>query len=98
MDENIKYILKLYITGHTPRSEQAIKTLSSLCETELDGSYALEVVDVLEFPEQAENEKIMATPTLVRMLPPPIRRIIGDLSDTEKVLIGLDIVPETEDQ
>ncbi|MBF0626654.1 MAG: circadian clock protein KaiB [Magnetococcales bacterium] len=93
MTVNDKYLLKLYITGHTPRSERAIKNLRRLCEQELDGRYEMRVIDILEQPQLAEDEKILATPTLIKMLPPPLRRIIGDLSDTEKVLVGLDLLP-----
>jgi circadian clock protein KaiB len=84
-------ILKLYITGHTPTSNRIIANLHRICEEELGGKYQMEVIDVLERPQLAENEKILATPTLVKELPPPLRRVIGDLSDTEKVLLGLDL-------
>lgn len=86
-----KYILKLYITGQTPRSERAMTNLRHLCEAQLAGRYELVVIDVLERPQLAEAEKILATPTLVREAPPPRRRIVGDLSDTAKVLMGLDL-------
>jgi circadian clock protein KaiB len=86
-----KYYLKLYITGQTPRSQRAINTLYQTCEEVLNGRYELTIIDVLEHPELAEEEKILATPTLVKISPPPLRRIIGDLSDTEKMLIGLDL-------
>lgn len=88
-----KYILKLYITGHTSRSERAIVQLRHICETELAGQYELIIIDILERPQLAEDEKILATPTLVKVLPPPLRRVIGDLSDVEKVLLGLDMAP-----
>lgn len=88
-----KFKLKLYITGRTPRSEQAIVNLRQICEEQLGGDYELIVIDVLERPQLAEEEKILATPTLIKELPPPLRRIIGDLSDREKVLLGLDILP-----
>ncbi len=86
-----KVNLKLYITGHTSRSERAIANLRQICEVELAGQYELAVIDILERPQLAEDEKIMATPTLIRDLPKPMRRIIGDLSDVEKVLLGLDL-------
>src|SRR4051812_37305632 len=86
-----KYVLKLYVTGQTPRSTQAIANLRRLCEEELRGQYEMVVIDVLERPQLAEDEKILATPTLVKELPIPIRRLIGDLSDTERVLLGLDL-------
>ena len=87
-----KYLLKLYITGRTPRSEQAIGNLRHICEEQLNGQYELVIIDVLEEPEQAEEEKIIATPTLIKQIPPPVRRVIGDLSDSEKVLMGLDLL------
>lgn len=86
-----KYILRLYITGQTPKSERAIENLRRICEEELDGQYQMVIIDVLERPQLAEDEKILATPTLIKELPPPLRRIIGDLSDTEKVLLGLEL-------
>jgi circadian clock protein KaiB len=86
-----KHLLTLYVTGQTPRSLRAIASLRELCEQELHGRYELTVVDVLEHPQLAEDQKILATPTVVKELPPPIRRIIGDLSDTERVLLGLDL-------
>lgn len=86
-----KYILRLYITGQTPKSERAIENLRRICEEELNGQYQMVIIDVLERPQLAEDEKILATPTLIKELPPPLRRIIGDLSDTEKVLLGLEL-------
>jgi len=86
-----KYLLRLYITGRTPRSERAITNLQRICEEELRGQYEMVVIDVLERPQLAEDEKILATPMLIKQLPPPLRRIIGDLSDTEKVILGLDL-------
>jgi len=85
------YTLKLFVTGNTPNSLRAIANLKKILAEELKGMYTLQIVDVLKNPQLAEDEKILATPTLSRILPPPIRRIIGDLSDREKVLIGLDI-------
>lgn len=87
-----KYKLKLYVTGQTPNSQRAIKNLKEILANELKGMYELEVIDVLKNPHLAEQEKILATPTLSRVLPLPIRRIIGDLSQKEKVLLGLDLV------
>ncbi len=87
----MKYLLKLYVTGQTPRSLRAIANLRALCEEELKGEYEMVVIDVLERPQLAEDEKILATPTVVKELPTPIRRIIGDLSDSERVLLGLDL-------
>lgn len=91
-----KYLLKLYITGQTARSVRALSNLRRICEKELESQYELIVIDVLERPQLAEDEKIIATPTLIKALPPPVRRIIGDLSNQEKVLLGLDILPERQ--
>ena len=88
-----KYLLRLFVTGKTPRAEKAIANLRLICEQDLGGQYELEVIDVLENPDVAEAEKILATPTLIKRLPPPLRRVIGDLSDKEKVLLGLDVWP-----
>ena len=86
-----KYILTLYVTGTSPRTSIAIDNLNRICAQELDGRYELEIVDVLENPQRAEDEKILATPTLIKQLPPPLRRVIGDLSDKDKVLLGLEV-------
>jgi circadian clock protein KaiB len=88
------YILKLYVAGNTPNSMRALKTLNHILEAEFQGVYALKVIDVLKNPQLAEEDKILATPTLAKILPPPVRKIIGDLSDREKVLIGLDLLYE----
>lgn len=85
------FILKLYISGNSPRAQAAIANLKRICEEDLAGRYTLEIVDVLENPEAAEMDKILATPTLVKSLPPPLRRVIGDLSDKDKVLLGLEV-------
>ncbi|MDQ6690803.1 MAG: circadian clock KaiB family protein [Gemmatimonadota bacterium] len=86
-----KYILTLYVTGTSPRTKVAIDNLNRICAEELEGRYDLEIVDVLEQPQRAEDEKILATPTLIKQLPPPLRRVIGDLSDKDKVLLGLEV-------
>lgn len=83
--------LRLYIAGKTPRAIQAIENLKRICEEHLAGKYQIEVIDLLEHPQLAQGEQIIAVPTLVRKLPTPIRKIIGDLSNTEKVLVGLDV-------
>jgi circadian clock protein KaiB len=88
------YVLKLYVAGNTPTSIRALKTLNNILEKEFQGVYALKVIDVLKNPQLAEEDKILATPTLAKILPPPVRKIIGDLSDREKVLIGLDLLYE----
>jgi circadian clock protein KaiB len=88
------YVLKLYVAGNTPNSVRALRTLKNILEEEFKGIYALKVIDVLKNPQLAEEDKILATPTLSKVLPPPVRKIIGDLSDREKVLIGLDLLYE----
>jgi len=85
------YILRLYIAGKTPRSVAALANLKKICEEHLAGRYKLQVVDLLENPQLARGDQILAIPTLVRSLPLPMRRIIGDLSNTERVLVGLDL-------
>ena len=86
------YLLKLYITGNSINSQRAIANLLKLCREELSNQYQVEIIDVLEEPHKAENEKILVTPTLIKQLPPPLQRIIGDLSNREKVLYGLDLI------
>ncbi len=86
-----KFILRLYIAGQTPRSLTALANLRKICEEHLPGRYELEVVDLIMHPKRARTDQIMAIPTLVRSLPTPIARIIGDLSDSEQVLLGLNI-------
>lgn len=85
--------LRLYTAGQTARSIAALANLRAICEEHLAGRYTIEVVDLLERPQLAQGEQIVAIPTLVRHLPPPMRKIIGDLSNTERVLIGLDLQP-----
>ena len=86
-----KYLLKLFITGQTIRSGRAITNLRRILEKELKKKYELIIIDVLEQPQVAEVRKILATPTLIRESPPPVRRVIGDLSDTKQVLLGLEL-------
>jgi circadian clock protein KaiB len=86
-----KYVLTLYVTGTSPRTRIAIDNLNRICSQELAGKYELEIVDVLEHPQRAEDDRILATPTLIKQLPPPLRRVIGDLSDKDKVLLGLEV-------
>jgi circadian clock protein KaiB len=85
------YTLRLYIAGKTPKSVAALANLKEICEEHLAGRYKLQVVDLLENPQLARGDQILAIPTLVRKLPLPMRRIIGDLSNTERVLVGLDL-------
>ncbi len=84
--------LRLYVAGQTPRSIEAFANLKKICEEHLKGQYVIEVVDLLENPKLAKGDQILAIPTLVRRLPEPLRKIIGDLSDTERVLVGLNIL------
>src|SRR4051812_31744478 len=88
-----EYVLKLFISGRVGRSQLAVQNLHRLCEEALPGRYDLEVIDVLEEPQRAEDHLILATPTVLREAPPPARRIIGDLSDPGRVLLGLDLGP-----
>ncbi len=88
--------LRLYVAGQTPKSLAAFANLKKLCEEHLKGRYTIEVVDLLENPKLARGDQILAIPTLVRKLPPPIRKIIGDLSNTERVLVGLNLYPREE--
>ena len=92
----VKWDLRLYVAGRTPRSVRAFANLKRLCEDHLQGQYRIEVVDLLENPMLADGDQIIAIPTLVRKLPEPIRKIIGDLSNTERVLVGLDLRPAAE--
>ena len=86
-----KYLLRLYITGTTSRSVLALTNLKKICEEYLEGRYELEVIDLYRMPSLAKDEQIIAAPTLIKKLPLPFRRIIGDMSDVEKVLMGLDL-------
>ena len=86
------YILRLYITGNSLNSQRAIANLLKLCKEELSNQYKVEIIDVLEEPQRAEREKILVTPTLIKQLPPPLQRIIGDLSNREKVICGSDLI------
>ncbi len=90
-----KWILRLYIAGMTPAAETALANIKAICTQHLDNSYSIEVIDLLKQPALAEGDQIFAVPTLVRQLPPPLRKIIGDLSNTEKVVVGLDLKPVT---
>ena len=87
------YQLRLFVTGTTPRSARAIQNLRTICEEHLQGGYDLEVIDIYQHPEHVKAEQIVVTPTLVKHWPLPVRKLIGDLSDTLRVLAGLDIVP-----
>jgi circadian clock protein KaiB len=86
-----RYVLRLYVTGMTPRSLEAFTSIKSICERNLQGRYELEVIDIYQHPSLTRDEQIVAVPTLVKQLPLPLRRLIGDLSDEERVLLGLDL-------
>jgi circadian clock protein KaiB len=87
------WILRLYVAGQTKTSAVACSNLKKICEEHLAGKYVVQVIDLLENPQLAEGDQILAVPTLVRRLPPPLKKIVGDLSNTEKVLVGLDLRP-----
>jgi circadian clock protein KaiB len=86
-----KYVLRLYITGITPKSTRSIQNIKKICEENLKGRYELEVIDIYQQPTLAKNEQIIATPTLIKKLPLPLRRLIGDMSNKERILVGLDL-------
>lgn len=91
-----KYVLRLYVTGLTPRSQRAIKNIKKICEEHLKGRYDLEVIDIYKHPALAQGEQIVAAPTLIKKLPLPLRSFIGDLSNTEKILFGMDLRHEKQ--
>jgi circadian clock protein KaiB len=93
-----KWQLRLYTAGQTPKSLAAIKNLKKVCEEHLAGRYEIEVIDLLKNPRLAKDDQIVAIPTLVRKLPDPVRKIIGDLSDTERALVGLQLRPQTPER
>ena len=86
-----RYVLRLFVTGTTPRSMRAISNIKEICKEHLQGRYDLEIIDLYQYPKLAKGEQIIALPTLIKKLPLPIRRLVGELSDSEKVLFGLDI-------
>ena len=88
-----KYVLRLYVTGMTPKSTRAIANVQTLCEEHLAGRYELKIIDIYQQPKLAKEGQIIATPTLIKQLPLPLRRLIGDMSDTEKFLVGIDLKP-----
>ena len=91
----VEYVLRLYVSGQTPRSILAIENMRRICAEYLDQRYTLEVIDIYQHPEACQQEQIIAAPTLIKVLPHPLRRIIGDLSNTGKVLAGLDLRPRS---
>lgn len=94
VEEEERWELRLYVAGQSPKSLRALSNLRKLCEQHLAGRYAIEVIDLVEEPSLARSDDILAIPTLVRRMPAPLRKIIGDLSNTERVLVGLSIRPE----
>ena len=92
--EGEKYILKLYITGMTPRSQEALRNLQKVCREHLADNYELEVIDIYQQPTLAKGDQIVAVPTLIKKLPAPLRRLIGDLSQEDRIIMGLDIKPK----
>jgi circadian clock protein KaiB len=95
-DKKDKWVLRLYVAGQSPKALTAFSNLTKICEEQLNGKYSIEVIDLLKTPEKGSADQIFALPTLVRKLPVPVRKIIGDLSNTERVLIGLDLLPAGE--
>ena len=89
-----KYVLRLYVAGATPRSTQSIINIKKICEEHLKGRYELEVIDIYQQPVLAKGEQIIAAPTLVKNLPPPLRKFIGNMADVERILVGLDLKPK----
>jgi circadian clock protein KaiB len=90
-----EFVLRLYVAGQTPRSMRAVSNMQRICADQLQGRYRLEVIDLYQQPQLAEGEQIVAVPALIKRLPAPLRMVIGDMSDTERVLIGLDLLPRT---
>jgi len=95
---NEKYLLRLYVTGITPRSTQAIQNIKKICEENLKGRYELEIIDIYQQPALAKDEQIIAAPTLIKKLPLPLRKLIGDMSDKERILLGLDLRKKVYDE
>ena len=91
-----KYVLRLYVAGTTARSNQAVTNIKRICEEHLKGRYELEVIDIYQQPMLAKGEQIIAAPTLIKKLPPPLRRFIGTMTDEERILVGLDLKPKEE--
>ncbi len=93
-DNKVKYILKLYITGMTPRSQEALRKLKKVCGEYLGDNYELEVIDIYQQPVLARGDQIIAVPTLIKKLPLPLRRLIGDFSQEDRIILGLDLKPK----
>jgi circadian clock protein KaiB len=93
---NGKYVLRLYVAGMSPRSVRAIENIRKMSEQYLKGRYELEVIDIYQQPQYAKKDQLLAAPTLIKKLPLPLRRLIGDMSDKDRILVGLDLVPENQ--
>ena len=91
--DETRYTLRLYVTGMTPRSQRAIENIKAISEEHLAGRYDLEIIDIYQHPTLADGDQIIAAPTLIKVLPAPLRRLVGDLSNTERILLGLDLRP-----
>ena len=89
-----RYVLSLFVSGSTPKSFRAIQNIRALCEERMHGCYKLKVIDIYQHPEQVKSEQVVVTPTLIRKLPLPLRKLLGDLSNKDRLLFGLDIVPK----
>lgn len=97
-NEDGKYVLHLYVAGMGPKSVKAIENIKRICEEHMPGKYQLEVIDIYQYPIFAKNGQIVAAPTLIKELPPPLRKIIGSMSDTERVLVGMDLKSKDNDK
>ncbi len=95
-NDNEKYILRLYVAGMSPKSIVAIENIRKICEENLKGRYDLEVIDIYQQPQYAKAEQLLAAPTLIKKLPLPLKRLIGDMSNKERILVGLDLIPKKE--
>jgi circadian clock protein KaiB len=93
-EDDERYILRLYVNGQTPKSAKALTNMQKICEEQLKGRYKLEVIDIVEKPQSLRSDQVVAIPTLIKKLPPPIVKIIGDMSDVERVLVGLNIMSD----
>ena len=95
-NEDGTYVLRLFVAGITPRSEAAIRSVTEVCESHLAGRYELDIVDIYQQPSKATGEQIIAAPTLIRQLPLPLRRLIGNMANRDKILVGLDLRPKDD--
>jgi len=91
-----KYVLRLYVAGTTPKSIRAVANIKEICEKNLDDRFDLQVIDIYQQPVLAKGEQVIAAPTLIKQLPPPLRKFIGDMSNTDRILVGLDLKPKEQ--